>query len=119
VARYVETLQKLAIRDDEFIARITARDGQNITASGLDPRTHSLLRVAALVASDAGLPSYIWSVENARRHGVSDDQIVGVLVAVIQVVGSARVVAAAPELGLAVGYDVRHVQEHLERDIGR
>jgi 4-carboxymuconolactone decarboxylase len=110
---YAETLRKLAVRDDAFIASITARDRDNIAASGLDPRTHALLWIAALIASDAGLASYIWSVENARRHGASNDQIVGVLVAVIQVVGAARVVEAAPELGLAVGYDVAHAQENL------
>ena len=40
------------------------------------------------------------------RRGASDTDIVDVLVAVAPVVGLARVAAAAPELALALGYDV-------------
>jgi 4-carboxymuconolactone decarboxylase len=51
------------------------------------------------------------SVEAALRAGVSYDEIVGVLVAVLPLVGIARVVSAAPNLGLAIGYDVSEALE--------
>jgi 4-carboxymuconolactone decarboxylase len=100
-------LAKLAIRDDAFIQSILAgRDEASLSLSQLDPKTHALARVAALVALDAPTPSYMWAVETAREAGLTDREIVGALVAVLPAVGATRVVAAAPKLGLALGYDV-------------
>ena len=62
--------------------------------------------MAALIATEAALASYQWAVESALAAGASDADIVDVLVAVAPVVGLARVAAAAPELALALGYDV-------------
>lgn len=105
-------LAKLAIRDDAFIQSILAgNDESSITLSELDPKTHALARVAALIALDAPTPSYMWAVESAREAGATDREIVGSLVAVLPAVGATRVVAAAPKLGLALGYDVGQALE--------
>ena len=45
-------------------------------------------------------------MELALQAGAEDDDIVEVLVTVAAVVGSARIVAAAPRLALAIGYDI-------------
>jgi alkylhydroperoxidase/carboxymuconolactone decarboxylase family protein YurZ len=45
-------------------------------------------------------------VHVALAAGATDEEIVGVLAAVAPVVGSARVNAAAPALGRALGYEV-------------
>jgi hypothetical protein len=45
---------------------------------------------------------------------VSYDEIVGTLIAVIPIVGVARVVSAAPNLALALGYDVAEALELVE-----
>lgn len=45
-------------------------------------------------------------VELADRAGASQEEIVGVLLAIAPVVGQARTVAVAPRLALALGYDV-------------
>jgi hypothetical protein len=75
-------LAKLAIRDDAFIQSILAgNDASSITLSELDPKTHALARVAALIALDAPTPSYMWAVESAREAGLTDREIVGSLVA--------------------------------------
>jgi 4-carboxymuconolactone decarboxylase len=50
-------------------------------------------------------------VEAALSAGASYEEIVGVLIAVLPLVGIARVVSAAPNLGLAVGYDVAEALE--------
>jgi 4-carboxymuconolactone decarboxylase len=42
---------------------------------------------------------------------VSHDEIVGTLIAVLPIVGVPRVVSAAPNLGLALGYDVANALE--------
>ena len=73
--------------------------------SRLDPKTHYLVRLGAAFAIDAAPSSYQSSVEFALAAGASVDEIVGTLVAVASTVGVARVVSA-PELALALGYDV-------------
>jgi 4-carboxymuconolactone decarboxylase len=74
--------------------------------SGLDEKTHALVRIAGLIAIDAAPPSYMWSVEEALRHGATNEELVGTLIAILPAVGSGRVVSAAPKLSLALGYDV-------------
>ena len=96
---------KLAIRDDAYIDRILGEGRRNLEESGLDEKTHALVRIAGLIAIDAA-PPYMWSVESALAHGATNEEIVGVLVAVMPAVGSGRVVSAAPRLSLALGYDV-------------
>ena len=86
---------------DERVTSIGASAG-----SSLDAPTFALARVAALIATEAALASYQWAVESALAAGASVREIVDVLVAVAPVVGLARVTSAAPELALALGYDV-------------
>jgi hypothetical protein len=49
---------------------------------------------------------YNAGVEDALATGASLDEIVGILIAVAPAIGLGRVVSAAPELALALGYDV-------------
>ena len=71
--------------------------------SGLDPRSYALVKLAALIALDAPPASYVWQVANALDAGATPADLVGVLIAVTPQVGGPRVVAAAPELMLALG----------------
>ena len=54
------------------------------------------------------------AVEAGLEAGASYDEIVGTLIAVIPIVGVARVVSAAPNLGLALGYDVAEALELVD-----
>ena len=81
--------------------RETLRQG-----SGLDPRTFSLLKIAALVAMDAPPASFLWQVGAALDAGVKPRDILGVLTAVAPQVGLPRVVAAAPEIMLALDLEL-------------
>ena len=105
------TLTKLALNDDELIMALTGSDAANLEASGLDARAHALVRIGALLALDAAPPAYASVVRLAERAGVSAPEIVGVLVAVAPCIGTARAVSAAPELALAMGFDVNDVIE--------
>jgi len=100
------TLRKLAIRDDAFIDGLLASDRANLAESALDSKSHALVRLGALIAVDAASPSYLDALESARAGGASDDELVGCLIAVLPELGAARVISAAPKLGLAIGYDV-------------
>jgi alkylhydroperoxidase/carboxymuconolactone decarboxylase family protein YurZ len=71
-------------------------------ASGLDPRTYALVKIGALIALDAPPASYAWQVANALSEGVTAEDILGVLLAVAPQVGMPKVVAAAPEIMLAL-----------------
>ena len=71
--------------------------------SGLDARTFSLVKIAALIALDAPPASYLWQVSNALDAGASPAEIVGVLRAVAPQVGGPRVIGAAPEIMVALG----------------
>jgi 4-carboxymuconolactone decarboxylase len=71
--------------------------------TGLDARTNALVKIAALIALDAPPTSYAWQIGNALEEGVTPENILGVLRAVAFQVGAPRVVAAAPEIMLALG----------------
>ena len=77
-----------------------------VEVSRLDPKTHALARLAASLAIDAAPSCYQSNAERALAAGANFDEIVGTLIAVAPTVGLTRVVSAAPELALALGYDV-------------
>jgi 4-carboxymuconolactone decarboxylase len=74
-----------------------------LAATGLDARTFALVKVAALIALDAPPASYAWQIGNALDEGASPEDVLGVLRAVAPQVGGPRVIAAAPEIMLALG----------------
>jgi len=106
VETYERTLRRLAIGDDAYTDSVLSCEEANRAASGLDRKTHALVRLASLIASDAAAPSYLGAIDAARASGAADEEIVGCLLAVMPALGAARVVSAAPKLGLALGYDV-------------
>ena len=73
--------------------------------SGLDARTFSLVKIAALIAVDAPPVSYLWQVANALDSGATPQDLVGVLRAVTPHVGGPRAMAAAPEIMVALGLE--------------
>ena len=98
-----EHLAKLAMSDPEMLlAGLEARADWQAT-SGLDSRTYSLAKIAALIALDAPPASYLWQVANAIAGGCTASDILGVLIAVAPQVGGPRTVAAAPEIMVALG----------------
>ena len=111
VEDYKLTLRRLALRDDRFIDALLAEERASPTLSGLDRRSHALAHVSALIAMDAAPPSYMSAACAALDAGLTMEEIVGTLIAVMPVVGVARVVSAAPKLGLALGYDVSEAFE--------
>jgi alkylhydroperoxidase/carboxymuconolactone decarboxylase family protein YurZ len=68
----------------------------NIDESGLDARTHALVRLAALIADGQCKASYDEQVTAALDYGVTADEIAGILVALLPALGAARVQDAAP-----------------------
>ena len=97
-----ETLRGVSVGDAPLLERLLAMQLDNLETSGLDPRTYSLVKIATLIAIDAPPASYIAQIAFAREAGVTTDEIIGVLVASAPQVGIPKVVAAAPEIMLAL-----------------
>ncbi len=93
-----ELLRRLAVSDEGTIGSVFAGEITDLESSELGDKTRALARLAALVATESAAPSYQWAVSVARAAGVSDDEVVGVLVSVGPIVGIARVASAAPAL---------------------
>lgn len=101
---YTEVLRRLAI-NDEYVTEECV-DGLGIESVGLEPKVLALVRLAALVAVGGAVPSYGAAADAAVSAGASAVEIVEVLVGVVSVVGLPSVVAAAPSLAMALGYDI-------------
>jgi 4-carboxymuconolactone decarboxylase len=103
VESFETTLRRLTVRDDAFVASVLGDEEANLSESALDPKTHALVRLAALVATHAPASSYLWTIEAALQAGATRREIVGTLVAVMPAIGADPVASAAPEVGRALG----------------
>ena len=113
-ARFQETLRRLAIIDETFVEDAAGTCLGPAGSLTLDPRTALLLQLGALVATGASPECLQWSTGRAMAAGVADDEIADVLLAVAPVAGIGRVFSAAPEVAIALGYDVTAALEELD-----
>ena len=106
---YTDRLRSLGLNDARFA------DGSVGPVGGVSwcsiPGRWNWSRLAALVAVGGAVPSYGAQADSAVSAGATAAEIVDVLVGVIPVVGLPCVVAAAPKLALALGYDLDDVPE--------
>ena len=98
-----EALAGISAGRADVLEEVLALREAQLESSGLDERTFSLVQIAALIALDAPPASYAGQVANAVEAGVSAEEVLGVLCAVALQVGGPRVIAAAPEIMLALG----------------
>jgi alkylhydroperoxidase/carboxymuconolactone decarboxylase family protein YurZ len=97
-------LRRLALNDEGSVEMVLARGSQAQADAMLLPKVDLLVRLGALLALGAATTSLRATVDGAKRAGATDDEIVGVLIAVAPAVGQARVVSTAPKLATAIGY---------------
>jgi 4-carboxymuconolactone decarboxylase len=86
--------------------RIADAETPDAAVAHIDPKSLALARLAALIAIGGADPSFGEHADAAVSTGATADEIVDVLVGVRTIVGEPRVVAAAPQLALALGYDL-------------
>lgn len=98
-----ESLAGFAAGRPEMLESALALREAHLETTGLDARTVGLVKLAVLIALDAPPASYAWQVANAIEAGANAEDILGVLRAVAPQVGGPRVIAAAPEIMLALG----------------
>jgi 4-carboxymuconolactone decarboxylase len=97
-----ETLRGISAGDVSLLERLLSMQLDNLDASGLDARSYAMVKIATLIAVDAPPASYVAQLAFAHEAGVTADEVIGVLVAAAPQVGIPRVVAAAPEIMLAL-----------------
>ncbi len=105
-AATLDLLTGLAVGDGDLLRDALGFRESEQAQTGLDARTFSLVKIAALIALDAPPASYLWQVANALDAGATPQDLAGVLRAVALQVGGPRVMAAAPELMLALGLEL-------------
>lgn len=82
---------------------------------GLDDRTRALVCLGAALAIDSP-PAVVRSLATqALAAGATTDEVAAALLTLAPVIGSARLVAAASEVALAIGYDVDVALEATEQ----
>jgi 4-carboxymuconolactone decarboxylase len=106
MARFQETLRRLAMIDEGFVEDEAGLGLDPAAAAALDAKTAALLRVGVSVALGSTGVCLEWSTGRALAAGASEDEIAGVLLAIAPVAGLGRIVAAAPEVATALGYDI-------------
>jgi alkylhydroperoxidase/carboxymuconolactone decarboxylase family protein YurZ len=114
VARFQETLRRLAMIDEAFVKDEAQLGIDPARAPALDPKTAALLQVGACAAMGSPAVCLEWSATLALAAGASEDEIADVLLAIAPVAGLSRVVAAAPEVAAALGYDIAAALEELD-----
>ena len=112
--RFQETLRRLAIIDEGFVEDEAGLGLDPASKSTLDPKTAALLQVGVSVAIGSPAVCLEWSTGRALAAGASEDEIADVLLAIAPVAGLGRVVAAAPEVATALGYDIAAALEEPE-----
>jgi 4-carboxymuconolactone decarboxylase len=118
IATPEERLRRLVLHDERCIQSMLAIHLSDDEAAGLDSKTRALVRLGGLVALGASCFSYHWAVETALAAGATAEDVVGTLVAVAPISGLARVVSAAPEVALSLGYDLNVAFEELNGEPG-
>lgn len=99
-----ELLKRLAACDESCLREVVSARGQAV--GRLDLRTRALVRLSALLATDAATASLCWAVDLASAAGADDAELLQVLISAAPATGSAQVVMGAPRLARAVGMDL-------------
>jgi 4-carboxymuconolactone decarboxylase len=97
-------LRHLALNDEQLVGQVLAGDTE--PRSTLDVKVELLVRLGALLALGAATASLRGTVQRAREAGATESEIAEVLLAIGPAAGLARVVAEAPRLAVALGYQI-------------
>ncbi len=104
--QHEELLRRLALNDEAAVESALQMYLADVGNSGLSPKTYALVRLAGLVALPASSASFQWSTSAAIAAGATDEELVGVLAALMPIVGVARANTAAVDIAAAIGCDL-------------
>jgi alkylhydroperoxidase/carboxymuconolactone decarboxylase family protein YurZ len=104
--------------DTPVLDTLTAMTAESVARTGLDANSLLAVRIAALVAVDAPVASYLMHIGPAMDAGVTVQQVQDILVAVAPIVGTPRTMSAAAKITEAVGVVIiaAEVEAELEAE---
>ena len=98
-----ETLQMLSNGDLGVLDQLMRMTAGSFEASGLDSETFGLVRMAALASIDAAPASWFANLAAGAGADIPRERIIGTLIAIAPVIGTARIVSAAGGIMKALG----------------
>jgi 4-carboxymuconolactone decarboxylase len=101
-----EVLRRLAIGDPVYCRTLVSSAPDTPTPQALDARSVALVRLSGTITAGATGPLLRHRVADAIACGLDFDEIVESLLALAPTLGIERTVAIAPDLALALGYDI-------------
>ena len=112
--RFEETLRRLAVLEQGHVEERAVLGVGPAGTKAQDTKTTALLQVGVLVALGSPAVCLEWSAGRALAAGANEDEITDVLLAIAPVAGLSRVVCAAPDMAIALGYDIAAALEELD-----
>jgi len=98
-----ETLKVLSEGDMSVLDTLMRMTEVAMEESKLDPEDFMLVRIAALAALDAAPASWLLNLKVSGEAGLTPERILGTLIAISPLVGTARIVSAAGSIVQALG----------------
>ena len=111
-------MSELSTSETPVLDLLASMTADSVEASSLDPQQIALVRIAALVASDAPAVSYALNLALASDLGLTPDDVRGVLTAIAPIVGTSRVAAATGRIveAIDVAIEVAEADMAAEQD---
>ncbi|MFI6832517.1 carboxymuconolactone decarboxylase family protein [Kribbella sp. NPDC050241] len=110
-------MSDLAASDTPVLDLLERMTVDSVATSSLDVQSIALVRLAALVASDAPAASYALNLTVDAEVGLDADDVRGVLAAIAPIVGTSRVAAATGRIALALRVAIEVASADLEADL--
>jgi alkylhydroperoxidase/carboxymuconolactone decarboxylase family protein YurZ len=101
-AELEQLLRKVALNDEPTLNQVLSGRIPRL----IDHKTTALVRIAALAALEAVAPSYRAAIDNAHAAGAEDEEILETVLAIIPLIGTARLAAALPNVISALEHDI-------------
>jgi 4-carboxymuconolactone decarboxylase len=109
-------MSELSTSDTPVLDLLERMTTDSVEASSLDAQTIILVRLAALVASDAPAVSYALNLALAGELGLTAEDARGVLTAIAPIVGTSRVAAATVRIVEAVDVAIEVAELDTDED---
>jgi alkylhydroperoxidase/carboxymuconolactone decarboxylase family protein YurZ len=100
-----EILRRLTLGDVAYLDALVSERGEPGCA-GLDHVGQALVKLGALTVTDGSDVTWQQTVGAALDAGLTADEVVDTLVVLAPVIGRTRIMAAAPKVAQATGFDV-------------
>ena len=110
-------MSETASTDTPVLDLLASMTADSLEATSLDVQSIALVRLAALVASDAPAVSYALNLAVASDVGLDIEDVRGVLTAIAPIVGTSRVAAATARIVAAIGIAIEVAEAELAAEL--